>query len=672
MRRFSLLLPLCGIATAITSNDEVHWMAPVVVEASRSRGSHGGLVWHQLQVSTDADGATTLLQPTSGILRNGQVTGLLGPSGSGKTTFLSALASRTAMHVQGYVGRYTMVHNETSPHPSTIVTLHDVHSKQVAWLQQKDDFFVQLTVQETLELAAFLELPQLSNQQRRLFVEQTCAQLGLQPAMHRPIGEAQSTSNAGSSWKLPQWLQRSSKSPSLPSAGGRLSGGERRRLSVALELLTDKEMIIADEPTSGLDSAYSVVVMKLLHDLAVTRNIPAICSLHQPRSSIWTRLDAVVLMAPGGRICYAGPRVDVVPYFQSLGYTLPDQTNPAEFLIDLVSINTDDPASAALDEARIAHLAASFAIYQQQQWTAAQSPKRNISFVATSSGNAVWMTRHRSHNTFVPSLRWLRRIGALWLRSWRQNVRDVPLNLVRLFLSGGNALLLAGVFPTVRGPIPYINSIADRVALLSFGAINLCMMAYMKSITLFAQERPVVHREHIREQYTVLEYLVAKVLAELPIDMIFSVVFATILKNVSGLQIKLQQLISVFSLLTTAGASLGYLLGSVASTSQYATTSGIPVLVILMVVGVINPSGVDPNSTKPKLLRYLQFLSPFHFAIEALCLGEYSGVTFFAPKGTGIWSRMKSAPRMGGLALLTVRSPIENSCCSSLGCYFLP
>lgn len=92
-----------------------------------------------------------------------------------------------------------------------------------------------------------------------------------------------------------------------------MSGGERRRLSVALELLTAKKqlLLVADEPTTGLDSAYSVVVMKLLKDLAVQRNIPALCSLHQPRSSIWTSLDAVILMAPGGRVIRFGKSISL-------------------------------------------------------------------------------------------------------------------------------------------------------------------------------------------------------------------------------------------------------------------------------------------------------------------------------------------------------------------------
>jgi ABC-type multidrug transport system permease subunit len=149
--------------------------------------------------------------------------------------------------------------------------------------------------------------------------------------------------------------------------------------------------------------------------------------------------------------------------------------------------------------------------------------------------------------------------------------------------------------------------------------------------------------------------LVAKVLAEIPLDVAFSAVFTTVLKQCSGLQISWQRLTATFSLLTTAGASLGYLIGSLAPTEQFASSAGVPVLVILMVVGVINPSGVDLSSPPPCLISLLKQISPFTFAIEALCLGEYPGVKFASGSGGGgFLSRLKNAPRMGGLALVNV------------------
>jgi hypothetical protein len=168
-------------------------------------------------------------------------------------------------------------------------------------------------------------------------------------------------------------------------------------------------------------------------------------------------------------------------------------------------------------------------------------------------------------------------------------------------------------------------------------------------VELFGKEKPVVQREQRRQQYTALEYLLAKGLAELPLDVFFACVFTTVLKWASGIRISWARLTSVFSLMTAAGASLGFLLGSWAPTAQLAQQAGIPLLVILMVIGIINPSGVDPSVSPPLFLQAIKLLSPFAYCIEALCLGEYPGMEF-ARKG---WlGRVKNLPRLGGLAFV--------------------
>ena len=200
----------------------------------------------------------------------------------------------------------------------------------------------------------------------------------------------------------------------------------------------------------------------------------------------------------------------------------------------------------------------------------------------------------------------------------------------------------------------------------------------LQTITLVAEERPVVDREQTRSQYSALvrvclgmgltkrthhrklmrwlvycdtqEYLAAKVVAELPMDSFFAGIFTTVLKSFSGLRISWKHVTATFSLLTTAGASLGLALGCWSPDAELGKTGSIPVLVLLMVVGVINPSGVDPTKKPPQLVQLLKQLSPFAYAIEALCLGEYPGMTFDQPKG--LFSKVRNLPRMGGLALV--------------------
>ena len=120
----------------------------------------------------------------------------------------------------------------------------------------------------------------------------------------------------------------------------------------------------------------------------------------------------------------------------------------------------------------------------------------------------------------------------------------------------------------------------------------------MKSLELFGREKTLVTRERMRQQYSGFEYLLSKVLAEFPLDAFFATTFAAILKWKTGLQCLLQTLCATYSLMTVAVASLGFAVGSFTSNVEKARVVGFPLMVLFMVVGVINPSGLsdaDPN-----------------------------------------------------------------------------
>lgn len=174
----------------------------------------------------------------------------------------------------------------------------------------------------------------------------------------------------------------------------------------------------------------------------------------------------------------------------------------------------------------------------------------------------------------------------------------------------------------------------------------------MKTIELFARERPVVEREQMRSQYSSLEYLVSKAIAELPLDVFFAATFTTMLKSITGLRIPLAQLTASFSLMTVAGASLGFAIGSSTPNAESAMATGIPIIVIFMVVGIINPSGVDTSHEAPAFLKYLRWASPIHWAIEALCVAEYRGMQFEDKSARWPWQRFRDLPKIGGLALV--------------------
>uniref|UniRef100_A0A7R9ZKY9 ABC-2 type transporter transmembrane domain-containing protein n=1 Tax=Craspedostauros australis TaxID=1486917 RepID=A0A7R9ZKY9_9STRA len=180
-------------------------------------------------------------------------------------------------------------------------------------------------------------------------------------------------------------------------------------------------------------------------------------------------------------------------------------------------------------------------------------------------------------------------------------------------------------------------------------------MAVMKTIDLFAKEKPVVQREQQRDNYSSLEYLFSKSLAEIPLDAIFAAVFTTVLKATTGLRIGWKDLTATFSLMTVAGASLGFAIGAFSPSSEAALATGIPMLVILMAVGVINPSGLSDAEPQPAIIQALQELSPIAHAVKAVCIAEYGGMEFESEqksvlsKGRAL---ARDLPKMGAFALV--------------------
>lgn len=585
--------------------------------------------------------STWLLHPSSGSVPKGSLCGIIGPSGAGKTTFLNALGGATIQ------SSHLSVTGSIYYHENDVGVEEDQHQPkrlklsqqmgEIAYLSQHDNFFAMLTPRETLEFNAKLQHSNEGMEEITKVVEKRLSSLGLLHVADRRIGDRtrmDGGSGGGSGFGL---RRRKASRVKVGSASG-LSGGERRRLSVALELMTDPKILLCDEPTTGLDSAQAGKVVTLISKLAKERNIPAIATLHQPKSSIWKLLDSFILLAPGGKMCYAGNREDAIDYFKNIGYECPHDTNPAEFFIDLVTIDTEDLEKGAEDILRINLLHHRFL-------ESCSSDDKQLCF-----DKQLVVSRKKDFLAGNSISRTLRRFGALFQRSLRQNIRNTRVIMLRLGAAVLQAKLFASIFKSVRHDKSLTKSIADRVALLTYGVINLSIMALMKTLDLFARERGVVVREQMRSNYSSLEYLLAKVLAEIPLDASFALLFASVLKKLTGLRSSMVTLMKTYCLMTVSSVSLGFAIGSLASTVETAMSTGVPLMVIFMVVGVINPSGVSADEPPNRVMELIKMGSPIKWAIEALVTAEFRGMKF--DKDRDFWGNVKELPRMGGLALV--------------------
>ena len=117
-----------------------------------------------------------------------------------------------------------------------------------------------------------------------------------------------------------------------------ISGGERKRTSIGVELITDPSILLLDEPTSGLDSFNAFKIVKLLHDISKTQNKTILSTIHQPSSASFAEFDQLLLMMDG-YIVYQGKAKYAIQYFNRIGFDCPKFANPADFLMKKVQVN---------------------------------------------------------------------------------------------------------------------------------------------------------------------------------------------------------------------------------------------------------------------------------------------------------------------------------------------
>jgi len=245
--------------------------------------------WADVRVTI---GANEALKGVSGTAQPGRLTALMGPSGSGKTTLLTAVAHRIAI-TSGDVLFGGLRWSKAL-------------RRRVAFVEQDDIVFPELTVRESLSFLARLRLEgdERTTDER---VSETIKLLRLEACEHTKVGSA---------------LMRG------------VSGGERKRLCIAQELLVEPAVMLLDEPTSGLDSAMAMITVEVLAELARARQICVICSIHQPSSQVFHSFDDLILLNKG-KAAYAGPVNAARAHFANrLDLACPADWNPADFFMD--------------------------------------------------------------------------------------------------------------------------------------------------------------------------------------------------------------------------------------------------------------------------------------------------------------------------------------------------
>ncbi|KAL1988582.1 hypothetical protein VTN96DRAFT_8977 [Rasamsonia emersonii] len=415
--------------------------------------------WKELIV-TVKDGQTKkmrdLICDINGHVERGELMALMGPSGCGKTTLLNVLARRIpASHAR--VSGATLVDGMHVDNESfKLIT---------SYVEQEDALIGSLTVQETMRFAAELSLPRsVSSSERAHRVRMLLDAFGIHGQANTLVG--------------------------TPIRKG-ISGGQKRRLSVASQLITCPKILFLDEPTSGLDSKASFEVISYVKKLAKRNNLIVIASIHQPSTTTFELFDKVLLLS-SGRTCYFGPTTQVSDYFGRIGYPMPQYTNPAEFMLDVVS--------------------ADFASYKEAAvlWTLGWLVCQKI------------FQRKLSADVARPDPG--RVILSLLHRSLIKSNRDIVAYGIRIVMYLGLAILMGTVWLRLHTSQeyirPFINAIFFGSAFMSFMAV-----AYVPA---YLEDRATFIKERANGLYGPTPFILSNFLIGLPYLFLISILFSIV------------------------------------------------------------------------------------------------------------------------------------------------
>jgi len=224
----------------------------------------------------------------------------MGPSGSGKTTLISMLTSK----IPKDEGRILINGQEED-------LSH--YRKLIGYVPQEDIMMRELTVHDVLLHSAYMRLPaSLTRAQMTEKVLEIVDFLGLNSVMDSVVGDAERRG---------------------------ISGGQRKRVNIGMELVTDPSILFLDEPTSGLDSSTSGDVCRLLQSVARKKGLTVAAVIHSPSPVAFDQFDDLLLLSHSGRVVYHGPRTEALAYFAAIGFPVPNDSSPSDFYMDVISNN---------------------------------------------------------------------------------------------------------------------------------------------------------------------------------------------------------------------------------------------------------------------------------------------------------------------------------------------
>ncbi|XP_060833391.1 ATP-binding cassette subfamily G member 4 isoform X3 [Rhopalosiphum padi] len=505
-------------------------------------------------------GTKDVLKNINGIFAPNQLVAIMGPSGAGKSSLLDVLSG---YNLKGVRGNVTVNGEERRL---------DSFRRLSCYIQQDDRLQPLLTVNENMSVAANLKLSMDKTQKYKdAVVDEILSTLGLD--------KCKATRTA------------------------RLSGGQKKRLSIALELINNPMVMFLDEPTTGLDSSSCSQCISLLRLLA-HQGRTIICTIHQPSASLFQMFDQVYILSQGTCL-YQGSTGNVIPYLSKLELPCPIYHNPADFVIEL--------ACGDHGNDKIQKMAKEIENGKCLTWTG------HSDLLAINDTPTVNETQKISKEVdVVHETSAYNQLKCLLHRGVLKCKRDPDLTYLRIGVNITVSLLLGTLFLQIGDDG---SKIFDNYNLLFSILMHHVGSTLMLNIINFPAEISILTKEHFNRWYSLKSYYIATNILDIPITTLGCLIFSVIIYLMTGQPLEWNRF-GMFTfiswLMVLISQSLGFIIGAWFSVINGNFVG--PIIVVLLMV--FSGFGVNLRDI-PYLLKWGTEISFLRYGLDALVAAIY-------------------------------------------------
>ncbi|KIK54550.1 hypothetical protein GYMLUDRAFT_48683 [Collybiopsis luxurians FD-317 M1] len=504
---------------------------------------------------------------------------IMGPSGSGKSSLLNLMALRlkSTLFTQ-YQSSGSLLLNGFQPTESQLRSL-------CSYVTQDDNSLLPyLTVREMLRFAAGLRLPSnMSAKQKDNRAEEVIRMMGLSDCADCLIG-----------------------SEILKG----ISGGEKRRVSIAVQVLTEPRILIADEPTSGLDAFTASSILDVLSGFAAEGRT-VIITIHQSRSELFHQFGNLLLLAKGGRVAYSGKASSMIAYFGHLGYQCPSNCNPSDWALDLVSVDLRDSKAEEASRAKV------------EEILEAYEPKTSIALGLESNEKQAFRSLPSDLISLKKKPAPFHVAFPILIRRGLINFKRQPnLAIARIGQVLGLGLVEALFFAPLKRD--YIAASVNIVGAIQ-EILPLYFVGMLQNVALYPIERDVFYKEHDDGAYSVEAFFAVYVCLEVPFEILSGLLYSLL----ADIAINLPRTIPMYFIIAlncfcivSCGESLGIIFNTLFKSTGFALNVTSVILSVGTFMGGLMSIGMIG------FLQGINYISPLKYATANMLPYALRGMTF--------------------------------------------